>query len=119
MFEPGHVHRAVEKNEFNPQGFTVDVYYDVREDPTEGKMLHMRMEGDIDGRHFADECELYRDVAYDFMRALNQIAVRNGFNPRQGPVLRDHREYDAMYHDIRTKLDLKPGEPINFDHLNF
>lgn len=118
MFEPGHVHREVKKNEFNLQGFSVDVYYDVREDPKEGKMLHLRMEGELDGKHFADECELHRDVAYDFMRAIAHIAVRNGFTPRLGPVLREHGEYDAMYADIRERLDLRPGDPINLDHLD-
>lgn len=118
MFEPGHVHRKVPQSEFNPQAFSFDVYYDVREDPKEGQMLHLRMEGEIEGKPFADECELHRDMAYDFMRALTQIAVRNGFHPRMGPVLREHGEYDAMYKDIRAKLGLKPGDPIDLSHID-
>lgn len=117
MFTPGHVHREQKVDKLNRQAFTCDVYYEVREDPQEGPMLHLRMEGEIDGKSFADECELHRDMAFDFMNALTQIAVRNGFQPRFGPVLREHGEYDAMFQDIREKLGIHPGDPINLDHL--
>lgn len=80
-------------------------------------MLHMRMEGEIDGRPFAEECELHRDMAFDFLNALTRIAVRNGLHPRFGPVLREHGEYDAMFRDIRDKLGLRPGDPVDLGHL--
>ncbi|MDV7211060.1 DUF5064 family protein [Azotobacter beijerinckii] len=117
MFTPGHVHRELLPDEFNRQKFICDVYYDVREDPKEGQMLHMRMEGEIDGKSFAEECELHRDMAFDFMNTLTQVVVRNGGYPRLGPVLRAHDEFDAMFKDIRDKLGLKPGDPIDLNHL--
>jgi hypothetical protein len=31
--------------------------------------------------------------------------------------MRSHAEYDAMFEDIRDKLGIKPGDPINLDNL--
>ncbi|GAB3373695.1 DUF5064 family protein [Azotobacter armeniacus] len=117
MFKPGHLHREQLPDESNRQTFIYDVYYEVREEPGKGRVLHMRMEGEIDGKSFAEECELPRDMAFDFMNELTRIAVRNGLHPRFGPILREHNEYDAVFQDIRNKLGLHPGDPIDLSHL--
>jgi hypothetical protein len=31
--------------------------------------------------------------------------------------MRGHKEYDAIFEDIRTRLNAKPGEAVNLDHL--
>jgi len=117
MFKPGHVHRELLPDEFNQQKFIYDVYYDVCEEPGEGQMLHIRMEGEINDKPFAEECELHRDMAFNFMNTLTQIVERNGGHPRLGPIMRAHDEFDAMFEDIRHKLGVKPGEPVNLNHF--
>ena len=79
MFTPGHLHRD---NNDRPEHmrllppFSVDFYYEVRKDPQQGPMLHMRLVGDVDGRHFEEEFELHRDVAFNFASVATRIAAR-------------------------------------------
>jgi len=32
-------------------------------------------------------------------------------------VMRGHDEYDKVFADIRSKLNVQPGEPVNLDHI--
>ncbi len=117
MFEPGHLHRSSTGGMPGIPEFSVDVRYDVRNDPAEGAMLHFRMTGEIEGKPFEDEFELHRDTAFNFASAITRIAGKHGLHPNFGPVLRNHKEYDLMFEDIRNKLKAVPGEPVNLDHL--
>ncbi|TNF13695.1 MAG: DUF5064 family protein, partial [Pseudomonadales bacterium] len=69
MFTPGHLHRD---NLDRPDAlrhippFSVDFYYEVRQDPQQGPMLHMRLAGNVRGKPFEEEFELHRDVAFNF-----------------------------------------------------
>lgn len=114
MFEPGHLHRASLPG--MPE-FAVDIHYEVRNDPVQGVMMHFRMEGSISGSPFTEEFELHRDTAFNFASSITRIAIKHGFHPGFGAVLRDHQEYDLMFEDIRKKLKAMPGEPVNLDHL--
>lgn len=114
MFEPGHLHR---NNLPGMPESAVDIYYDVRNDPEQGMMMHFRMVGDITGKSFTDEFELHRDTAFNFASRITRLAIKHGFHPTFGAVLRDHQEYDLMFEDIRQKLKALPGESVNLDHL--
>ena len=120
MFTPGHLHRD---NHDRPEHmrqlplFSVDFYYEVRQDPQQGPMLHMRLVGDVDGRPFEETFELHRDVAFNFASVATRIAARHGLPPNCSPVMRGHDEYDKVFADIRAKLHAKPGEPVNLDHV--
>ena len=117
MFEPGHLHRSSTGGMPGIPEFSVDVRYDVRNDPAEGAMLHFRMTGEIEGKPFEDEFELHRDTAFNFASSITRIAGKHGLHPNFGPVLRNRKEYDLMFEDIRNKLKAVPGEPVNLDHL--
>ena len=117
MFEPGHLHRSSVGALPGTPEFAVDIYYEVRQDAAEGVMLHFRMVGQIEGKQFAEEFELHRDTAFNFASSIMRIASKHGFHPNFGPVLRNHKEYDLMFDDIRNKLKAVPGEPVNLDHL--
>ncbi len=120
MFTPGHLHRD---NNDRPEHmrllppFSVDFYYEVRKDSQHGPMLHMRLVGDVDGRHFDEEFELHRDVAFNFASVATRVAARHGLPLNASPVMRGHDEYDKVFADIRTKLHAKPGDPVNLDHV--
>lgn len=117
MFEPGHLHRS------NPPGvagqpvYSIDFYYEVRQDQQEGPMLHGHLVGEIDGKAFEEEFELHRDTAYNFASVISRLVVKHGLHPNSSPVMREHQEYDAIFEDIRAKLNIKPGEAVNLDHL--
>ena len=42
MFEPGHLHRSNPPGLGGQPGYSIDFYYEVRKDPSEGPMLHGR-----------------------------------------------------------------------------
>ena len=65
MFEPGHLHRSSTGGMPGIPEFSVDVRYDVRNDPAEGAMLHFRMTGEIEGKPFADEFHVNLGELYE------------------------------------------------------
>ncbi|MCO3060378.1 DUF5064 family protein, partial [Pseudomonas aeruginosa] len=80
--------------------------------------VHFDMEGRIDGQPFRDSFELPRDAAVHFASRASRVARRHGLRLRQGPIVRQRREYDAMFDDLRRRLKLKAGEAIDLDrHL--
>lgn len=117
MFEPGHLHREIQSDEFSERTFVYDLYYDIREDPKEGNMLHVRMTGEADGKPFSEEFELHRDTAFNFLSVVTKLAIKHGLHPHQGPVLIGHEDYDQVFEDIRAKLGRNLGAPIDWQHL--
>jgi hypothetical protein len=117
MFEPGHLHRANTLATAEMPLFTIDLHYEVRQDPAEGPMLHMRMQGQVGGKAFAEVFELHRDTAYNFASVATRLANKHGLPTNSSLIMRSHAEYDLMFEDIRAKLDAHSGEPVNLDHL--
>ena len=118
MFEPGHIHRATVPGIPGLQEFSIDVYYEARPNAQEGTMLHLRMVGEIEGRHFEEEFEIHRDTAFNFASVISKVAVKNGLNPNNTLIMRNHKEYDLVFEDIRRILGAKPGDQVDFDHLD-
>lgn len=117
MFKPGHLSRVDFPNGCSRQHFSCDIRYRVCNDPDRGQLLQVSMSGAVDGKPFAEEFELHRDIAYNVFSRVARIAARNGLSLPGGPVLRGRAEYDAMYADIRRQLDLRPGERIDLRRL--
>jgi hypothetical protein len=114
MYSPGHLHRASLPGQ--PE-FAVDLYYEVRQDPQEGPMLHFHLSGQIAGKALDESFELHRDTAYNFASVIARIAEKHGLPVEHSLVMHDRGEYELMYGDIREKLGTHPGEPMNLDHL--
>jgi hypothetical protein len=117
MFEPGHFHRGNTLATPEVPLFSVDLHYHVRQDPSEGPMLHMRMQGQVGGKAFEEVFELHRDIAYNFASVATRLAHKHGLPINQGLIMRGHAEYDQMFEDIRTKLGSVSGDSVNLDHL--
>lgn len=114
MFEPGHLRRVSLPGQID---FSVDLFYEVRNDPQKGAMLAFRMEGQVAGRAFCEDFELHRDTAFNFASVASKVAERHGLPRSHTLLMRGHNEFDRMFNDIREKLGAQPGEPVNFDHL--
>ncbi|MBH3338849.1 MULTISPECIES: DUF5064 family protein [unclassified Pseudomonas] len=117
MFEPGHLNRKKQPGIPGVPDFDIDVYYDVLRDPKEGVLLHFRMSGHVNGRSFTDEFNMHRDTAFNFASRIAKAAAKQGLPVNASPIMRSHSEYDAMFADIRKKLDIRTGDPVNFDNL--
>lgn len=117
MFEPGHLHRANTLATAELPLFNIDLYYEVRQDSSKGPMLHMRLQGQVDGKVFEEVFELHRDTAYNFASVVSRLAHKHGMPTDSSLIMRSHAEYDQMFEDIRAKLGAHSGEPVNLDHL--
>lgn len=117
MFEPGHVHRESLPNDVLGKPYCIDFYYEVRQDPQEGEMLHGHLVGEIAGKPFEDEFDLHRDMACNFASVISRRLAKHGLPVRFGPVMGERQEYEALFCDIRDKLNIKPGDRVNLDHL--
>jgi hypothetical protein len=47
-----------------------------------------------------------------------RTAAKHGLPTNQSLIMRGHDEFDRMFEDIRDKLGAKPGETVDFDHLD-
>lgn len=117
MFEPGHLHFARQPCNAKETEFSLDLYYEIRNDAKEGTMVHFRLEADVAGKAFEEAFDLHRDTAFNFASHVSRIMARHGLPPANGPVLSNHRDYDAMFEDIRNRLNAHSGDAMNLDHL--
>lgn len=117
MFEPGHLHRANQFASADQPVFSIDLYYEVRQDPVEGAMLHMRMVGEVAGKAFEEQFELHRDTAFNFASVATRLAQKHGLPTSHSMIMRGHGEYDQMFEHIRSILGTHSGDPVDLDHL--
>jgi hypothetical protein len=117
MFEPGHLRRANPVATPDQPAYSIDLYYEVRQDPVEGPMLHMRLVGEVAGKAFEEQFELHRDTAFNFASVASRLALKHGMPTDFSLIMRGHQEYDQMFADIRSKLGTHAGDPVDLDHL--
>lgn len=118
LFEPGHLHASNTGSIPGAPLFDIHVHYEVRHEPREGQLVHFRLDGEIAGRAFTEAFDMHRDTAFNFASLLSKAVHKHGFPTNQSLVMRRHDIYDAMFKDIREKLGIQAGEPVNFDHLD-
>ncbi|POF39124.1 DUF5064 domain-containing protein [Pseudomonas laurylsulfativorans] len=116
MFTPGHLHRTNTPAIPGVPEYNIDVFYEVRRDPKEGMLMHFKMVGDVSGHSFTEEFDMHRDTAFNFASRVAKAAVKHGVPANASLIMRGHKEYDAMFEDIRDKLGVQPGDPVNLDN---
>ncbi|WP_142580012.1 DUF5064 family protein [Pseudomonas koreensis] len=116
MFTPGRLHRSSTSGIAGVPEYSIDVIYEVRRDPKEGMLMHFKMVGEVSGRSFTEEFDMHRDTAFNFASRVAKTAVKHGVPANASLIMRGHKEYDAMFEDIRDKLGVQPGEPVNLDN---
>ncbi|MBD9512902.1 MULTISPECIES: DUF5064 family protein [Pseudomonadaceae] len=116
MFEPGHLHLQSLPG-LGQQEIDAHINYEVRKDVEKGTIVHFTMKGEIDGNSFTEEWDMPKEQAFNFASDATRIAQKHGLHPRFGSMVRNHKEYDAMFEDIRQKLGTNPGDPIDLDKV--
>lgn len=117
QFTPGHLH--IERHALNKadHSYNFCVDYEVAQDPKDGKGVQFRLHGTIEDKPVDESFFLSKNEWYDFARSIDTITTRNGL-PVKGIATSAHNmHYDAMFEDIRGKLDVKSGDPIDPSHL--
>lgn len=118
MFTPGHLNRTHTPGTPGVPEYNIDVFYEVRRDPVEGMLMHFKMVGEVSGHSFTEEFDMHRDTAFNFASRIAKAAGKNGVPANASLIMRGHTEYDAMFEDIRTRLGVQPGEPVNLDNVD-
>jgi len=116
MFTPGHLNRTSTPGNPEAPEYNIDVFYEVRRDPKEGMLMHFKMVGEVSGRNFTEEFDMHRDTAFNFASRVAKAAVKHGVPANASLIMRGHSEYNAMFEDIRDKLGVQPGDPVNLDN---
>ena len=113
MFEPGHLHRANTIASGDMPLFSVDLFYEVRQDPNEGPMLHMRLQGQVNGQAFEEVFELHRDTAFNFASVASRLAHKV-LSACQQP---HEAEADSRLPRVRMALGLLPRDGLDPDQV--
>ena len=116
MFEPGHLHitrTAVQPDEV---GYDIHLRYELCQTADACQGMHFSMEGQINGKTLNEAFDLPKDMAYNFASKASRLAEKHGL-PKGTDLHAMHGQYDAMFEDIRDKLDMKSGDPVKPEHL--
>ena len=116
-FEPGHLH--IERHALNKDDYSYNLHieYAVSQDPKEGEGMLFKMHGSVGDKALQEEFFLPKDQAFDFARHATRFAQTYGL-PKEASIGSIHKEYDAMFEDVRAQLDVKSGDPIKPEHLD-
>ena len=114
-FEPGHLH--IERHALNEDDYSynLSIDYEVSHDPEDGMLF--KMHGTVGDKELKEDFFLPKDQAFDFARHATRIAQKYGL-PKEASIGSIHKEYDAMFEDVREQLHVKSGDPVKPEHLD-
>ncbi|MGE7993593.1 DUF5064 family protein [Pseudomonas sp. NPDC089554] len=119
QFKPGHVH--IERTALNTadHSYDLNIEYEATQDSSNGRGIQFRMHGSIEGKPVDEKFFLAKDeVLPSFLMVLTRRAQAHLPAPKKFEALPSpHPLYDAMFEDIREKLDVKSGDPVKPEHL--
>ena len=118
-YEPGHVHIERTALNSNDHSYDLKIDYEANTDEKEGRGIQFRMHGIIEGKTVDEKFFLPKDqVLPSFLMKASRIA-QSYLPPHQKfeTLGSPHKLYDAMFEDIRQKLDVKSGDPVKPEHL--
>jgi len=116
MFEPGHLHIVHPSLQPDDVGYDLHLRYEPAETES-GPGMRFTLEGQINGQSLNEAFDLPKDKAYNFASEASRIAEKHGL-PKNADWHDMNGQYDAMFEDIRDKLDMKSGDAVTSDHLN-
>ncbi|MDH0304614.1 MULTISPECIES: DUF5064 family protein [unclassified Pseudomonas] len=118
-YEPGHVHIERMALNNNDHSYDLNIEYERATDPSEGSGIQFRMHGSIEGKPVDEKFFLAKDqVLPSFLMHLSRKAQSYLPPPKKFENLNSpHTLYDFMFEDIREKLNVKSGDPIDPEHL--
>ena len=118
-FEPGHMHLQRMALTRDDLGYDLHVHYEPTQDANEGTGIAFHLHGTVDGTAVDDRFFLPRDqVLPSFLMRLSRTAQSYLTPPKRfDNLVSPHPVYDAMFEDLRAKLNLHSGEPVKPNHL--
>jgi hypothetical protein len=119
QYHPGHVHIMRTALNNHDHSYDLNIEYEATSDHQQGRGIQFRMHGSIEGKHVDEHFFLAKDqVLPSFLMHLSRKAQAYLPPPKKFESLASpHKLYDHMFEDIRSKLDVKSGDPIKPEHL--
>ncbi|MHC8406190.1 DUF5064 family protein [Pseudomonas sp. TMB3-21] len=116
-FEPGHLH--IERHALTPDDVSYNVHldYEVEQDPDKGKGIQFTLHGSMQGKDMTETFFLPKVEAYNFAKNVTEIAEKYGIPKTHSQIGSVHKYYDLMFEDIRQKLDMKSGDPVDLENF--
>ena len=117
IFNPGHLH--IERHALTPDDVSYDLCldYEVFTDPQKGKGIQFTLHGNMQGKDMKEAFFLPKEEAYNFALDVTRIAEKYGIPKAHSQIGSVHKHYDLMFEDIRQKLNMQSGDPVNPEHF--
>jgi hypothetical protein len=78
---------------------------------------HFSLTGQVGQRSVQERFSMHRDEAYNFLAEIDHRLRHYGVPLPKASVFTRHKDYDQMFEDLRQKLNMQPGEPIDLERL--
>jgi len=118
LFEPGRLH--LQHAALQPQdvAYELNLHYKVLDDASRGKYVHFTIAGNINAKPFEEEFELGKDAWYNFASRADHVARKNGLPATCVLAVSLHRQYDAVFEDIRQRIGAQSGDAVSTEHVD-
>jgi len=116
-FTSGHLH--IERHALNDHDVSYDLNleYDATTDPSRGRGIQFRLQGSAQDKPLDEQFWLPKEEAYNFARDVTKILGKHGISKEHSSIGSQHKYYDQIFEDIRQKLDMHSGDPVDPKHF--
>ena len=116
-FAPGHLH--IERHALTSDDVSYNLHFDyeVSNNDKGEKGIQFTMHGSIQGKDMSETFFLPKVEAYNFANNITNIAEKYGIPRTHSQIGSSHKNYDQVFEDIRKKLDMKSGDPVDLKNF--
>ncbi len=113
IFKPGHLH--IERHALSSKDTSYDVWidYEPLQHPKEGAGIQFNMHGQIFDKEINESFFLNKCHALNFASNIARLAEKHGIPKNNSNIGSIHKYYDYMFTDIKSKLQIKPGDAVD------
>ncbi|MGV8918869.1 MAG: DUF5064 family protein [Pseudomonas sp.] len=113
-FTPGHLHVSRVALQESDHSYDLNIEYKADQEPSKGKGIRFTVNGQIQHKEVKEEFFLPKEEAFNFTRDLSKIFGKYGVaKEQQIQVHVNNPVYNQMFEDIREKLAIHSGDPID------
>ncbi|MGH8433101.1 MAG: DUF5064 family protein [Pseudomonas sp.] len=113
-FLPGHLHIERTALQKSDHSYDLTIEYKVDQTPSKGKGVRFTVQGQIQGKDTNEEFFLPKEEVFNFARDLSKVFEKHGVpKDQQIQIHANNKIYNEMFEDIRDKLAIKSGDPID------
>lgn len=116
-FTPGHLHIERHALSTHDVSYDLNLDYEASTDTAKGRGIQFRLHGSAQDKPLDEQFWLPKEEAYNFARNVTQILEKHGISKEHSTIGSQHKMYDQVFEDIRQKLDMHSGDPVDLKHF--